>query len=101
MEIVTQDLMHALIGQKVEVHSEDGERLLSQLEVSDVAQGKIDTEEYHSFSISLKGDTNNQLPQDSYLFKHSAFGEYKMFMSIYDHDKYQIVISRRRDQAVG
>lgn len=97
---VTQELMHSLIGEEVEVCSLQGEQELGRLMVSDVVPGKINTDEYISFSISLRGNSNNQLPQDNYLFKHQAFGEHSMFMSIYDHDKYQIVISRKRNHEV-
>ncbi|MEQ3515612.1 hypothetical protein ABMY35_20020 [Pseudoalteromonas sp. BZB3] len=96
MGIVTHDLMHSLVGETVDVFSVQNEQQVGVLEIDNVEAGKINTEEFSSFSISLHGDPNNQLPQDNYLFKHSAFGEYPMFMSIYDVDKYQIVISRKR-----
>ncbi|MBQ4837786.1 MULTISPECIES: DUF6916 family protein [Pseudoalteromonas] len=101
MTKVTQELMHSLVGEEVEVFSTQNEQLVGKLAISNVEDGRIDTDEFTSFCISLKGDPSNQLPQDNYLFKHSAFGEYPMFMSIYDQDKYQIVISRRRVQEVG
>ncbi|MCF6442708.1 hypothetical protein L1077_25115 [Pseudoalteromonas luteoviolacea] len=97
MEIVTHELMHSLVGQKVDVFSVQNEQQVGELEIFNVENGRIDTAEFSSFSISLRGDPNNQLPQDNYLFKHSTFGEYPMFMSIYDVDKYQIVISRKRN----
>ncbi|KZN63864.1 DUF6916 family protein [Pseudoalteromonas luteoviolacea] len=100
MEIVTQELMHSLVGEEVDVFSLQNEQQVGKLAISKVENGRIDTDEFSSFSISLRGDPHNQLPQDTYLFKHSAFGEYSMFMSIYDCDKYQIIISRKRNQEV-
>ncbi|KZN29826.1 DUF6916 family protein [Pseudoalteromonas luteoviolacea] len=101
MEKVTQELMHSLVGEEVNVFSLQNEQQVGKLEIRKVEKGRIDTEEFSSFSISLIGDPKNQLPQDTYLFKHSAFGEYPMFMSIHDVDKYQIIISRKRNQEVG
>ncbi|KID56243.1 hypothetical protein N473_02435 [Pseudoalteromonas luteoviolacea CPMOR-1] len=97
MEKVTQELMNSLVGQEIDVFSLQDEQQVGKLAISKVEQGRIDTEEFSSFSISLLGDPKNQLPQDNYLFKHNAFGEYPMFMSIHDIDKYQIVISRKRN----
>jgi hypothetical protein len=75
----------------------DGGSNTVQLSVDKVSLPRFATEEYDAFSVELSSAAEVHCPSGNYLFCHPSFGEVQLFMSPYAADKYQIVVSRKKN----
>ncbi|QSX37415.1 DUF6916 family protein [Shewanella sedimentimangrovi] len=96
MEKFTKETLEGLIGKSITACKADSGGELAELVVEKVSDGKLNSAEFSSMSVELSGLPEAHLPESTYLFKHDAFGEVLLYMSPYDIDKYQIIVSRKK-----
>jgi len=68
------------------------------LTMTDVRCSSLDGDDWEAFVLMLKGDAGQPLSQGTYRFAHPAFGELDLFMSPKSATRYEIAVTRRRDQ---
>lgn len=89
------DTLTALLNQQIQL--KDGSNNMVQLNVDKVSLPRFATEDYEAFSVDLSSAAEVHCPSGNYLFSHPSFGEVQLFMSPYAADKYQIVVSRKKN----
>ncbi len=94
MELYSYEKLSALIGEQVFVCDDTGNKV--SLVVSDVVKNKIDSDQWEGFSVIYHGDKNFRIPQGTYTFNHSGFGEKKLFLTPNGETEYETVITRKR-----
>jgi hypothetical protein len=95
MERFDFDTLTSLLNQQIQLM--DGGSNTVQLSVDKVSLPRFATEEYDAFSVELSSAAEVHCPSGNYLFCHPSFGEVQLFMSPYAADKYQIVVSRKKN----
>ncbi|ASD69087.1 hypothetical protein KIJ96_23200 (plasmid) [Pseudoalteromonas piscicida] len=94
---LTSSLFEDLIGQDVEVFTADGKHKLNELQVDAIDECKLNSNEFEGFSVTLTAKSNFPLTDDTYTLKHQKLGEMPLFLSAYEKDKYQIIISIKKE----
>ena len=96
IERFTQEALAPLIGESISVCDTTTGKELTTLSVEQVTAGQYETEEFSSLSVILKGTPDKHLPQNTYILKHSTFGEVELFIVPNAVDVYQIIVSRKK-----
>lgn len=96
MEQLTKAIVEPLKGQTLEVCDLESGNKVTDLTIDDVVSGKGDSDEFESFSVEVSGLEYDHCPDNTYLCKHSAFGEVPLFITAYAEGKYQIIVSTKK-----
>ena len=94
MDQFSRDSLLDLISQKILLTDGDGNRV--DLTVKEVVPGKLDGDEWDSFSVRLEGDESFHVPQGSYQLSHERIGSHTLFMSPNSATEYEIIVNRKR-----
>lgn len=94
MECYNADNLTQIIDQPVAVRDRHGNEV--QLTVVDVNLSSLNGDEWEAFSVIYQGDEGVVIPQGTFTFSHTVFGELDLFVSPNSDTEYETVISRKR-----
>jgi hypothetical protein len=83
-----------ILDQEIMVRDDQGNEV--PLTVAEVNTSSLNGEEWEAFSVIYKGDAGFHIPQGTFTFCHSAFGEIALFVSPKSETEYETVVSRKR-----
>ncbi|KYN89851.1 hypothetical protein ATY37_11230 [Vibrio cidicii] len=97
MEKLKRSLFENVIDQNIEVYTTDGKQKLNDLQVDAVDECKLNSREFEGFSVTLTAKSSCPLADDTYRLKHPQLGEMPLFLSAFEKDKYQIIVSVKKE----
>ena len=90
----TYETLSQLEGEYIDLTDSHGNRC--RLKIERICRGRMDDEQWNSFSVRYKGDTSFHLPQGNYILSHPAFDTVTKFIVPMSPVDYETVISRQK-----
>lgn len=98
MESYNAENLTRILGKEIMVRDDQGNEV--PLTVAEVNISSLNGDEWEAFSVIYKGDAGFHIPQGTFTFCHSVFGEIDLFVSPKSETEYETVISRKRPELV-
>lgn len=96
MESYNAENLTRILGKEIMVRDDQGNEV--PLIVAEVNISSLNGDEWEAFSVIYKGGASFHIPQGTFTFCHSVFGEVALFVSPKSETEYETVISRKRPE---